>query len=132
MIKPVLALFAAVSMAATSYHVSTSVGLRFSGEHEVVIDLPGKPRHPPVGDNLFTPDGSRLLVTGISGFGGGEHQVHTKVSGTHRYALAMFPARIIHSFEMDLPAVEWTVMRATGAAARPFPRDQGRQWHLLD
>lgn len=119
-------------MAATSYHVSTSVGLRFNGEHEVVIDLPEKPRRPPVGEQLFTPDGSRLLVTGVSGLGSRDYQVRTNVSGTHRYSLAMFPTRMVHSFEMNLPAVEWTVLQATGAEAGPFPRDPGQQWHELN
>ena len=116
----------------TSFFVSTQVGLRSEGWHEVTLDLARNPGYAAVGRTYSSPDGSKVMVTGISGTERGKPQVSANVYGTHRYALALFPLRWEHSFEMDRPALDWTLRQATNQPPAALDHAVGRQWHVLN
>jgi hypothetical protein len=95
------------------------------------VEVPRNPGYSAVGQSYFTPDGSKVLVTAVTRGQGGKHQLHAKVEGTHRYALAMFPTRWEHSFSMDRPSLEWTLRQAGGQGTVPLDHAPGRSWHVL-
>lgn len=130
--KPVLFALGAGALVTTSYYVSTEVGLRSEGWHEVSVEMPRSPGYAAVGQSYSTPDGSKLLVTAVTRHEG-KYTLHAKVQVTHRYALAMFPTRWEHTYSMDMPSVEWTLRhQAGGLPPVPMSKAAGRQWHVLN
>ncbi|MCW1924491.1 hypothetical protein OKA05_18135 [Luteolibacter arcticus] len=131
LIKPALVALGAGTLFATSYYLSTQVGLQSEGWHEVTVEMPRNPGYAAVGQSYFTPDGSKVLVTAATRQDG-KHQLHAKVQGTHRYAVALFPVRLEHSFAMDTPSLEWTLRQASGQTPAQWIAPAGRQWHVLN
>ncbi|MCW1885585.1 hypothetical protein OKA04_12670 [Luteolibacter flavescens] len=129
--KPTLATLGVSALIVTCTYVSTEVGLRSEGWHEVTVEMPRNPGYGTVGQSLFTPDGSKVLVTAVTKENG-KHLVHAKVEGTHRYALALFPTRWEHSFAMDTPSLEWTVRQASGQSSTLPSQSGGQRWHVLN
>lgn len=132
--KPFLVLFGAASIVTGSYFGSTQLGLRSEGALDVQVELPRKPRCEPVGQNLYTQDGTKLLVTSVTRDRtsmGTKHVIHASVRGTHRYALQLFPTRMIHTFSMDRQAIERTLREAAGEARGEFVATD-RQWHVVN
>jgi hypothetical protein len=131
--KPVLAFFGALAVTVGSYFGSTQLGLRTEGSLDVQIDASKSPSYAAVGQNLYTADGTTLLLTSITrdrATTGGKHVIHAKVKGTHRYALQLFPTRMVHSFSMDRQAVERTLREAAGEPQGQFVATD-RQWHVV-
>ncbi len=131
MLKPILAVVGAAALVGSSIYVSTQVGLRSEGWHEVVVELPRNPDYAAVGQTYPTPDGSKVLVTAVRREHG-KHLVHARIHGSHRYVLAFFPVRWEHSFAMDRASLEWTLRQACGLSPAPLGRPCGRQWHVLN
>jgi hypothetical protein len=128
--KQVLAITAAVTLVPAGYFCSTEVGLRVRGTHAVVVDVPQTVDYNAVSRYFYAPDGTRLLVTAVNRQPGGP-RIHAEVEGTHRYTLALFPTRWIHTFSMDRPAVEHALRQAAGANPASVPTPAGRRWHPL-
>jgi len=129
--KPALVALGAGTLIASSFYISTEVGLRSQGWHDVTVEMPRNPGYAAVGQSYFTPDGSKVLVTAVTRHDG-KYVLHAKVQGTHRYALAMFPPRCEHCFAMDTPSLEWTLRQASGQSPAPLNQAVGRQWHVLN
>jgi hypothetical protein len=131
--KPVLAFFGALTVIVGSYFGSTQLGLRSEGTLDVQVDASRIPSYSAVGQDLYTADGTRLLLTSITrpnGTKGGKHVIHAKVKGTHRYALQLFPTRMVHTFSMDRGAIERTLREAVGETPEAFVAAD-RRWHVV-
>ena len=131
--KPVLASLGAIALFGASYLGSTQLGLRTQGSYDLEIETGSNPKYDSVGRCLYTQDGTNVLVTAISRKGGlgNRHIIHGSVKGTHRYALQLFPTRMVHTFSMDRGAVEKTLLKeAAGEAPGPFIASN-REWHLV-
>lgn len=113
-------------------YVSTQIGLRTEGWHQVVVELSRDPGYEAVGQTFSTPDGGKILVTSVTRARQGKHEVQAQIHGTHRYALAFFPTRLEHSFAMDRPALEWTLRQAGGMPTAPMEQAVERRWHVLN
>jgi hypothetical protein len=133
MMKPLLVLSAVPLLAAGSYYCSTEIGLRTTGWTDVVVDTTKVPSYAPVGQNVYSADGTKLLVTSISrvsGENGMKHEIHASVQGTHRYALQLFPTRMVHTFSMDRKAVDRAVLEAAGVPSGQYEASH-QEWHVL-
>jgi hypothetical protein len=131
--KPVLAIFGTLIVIVGSYFGSTELGLRSEGTLDVQVEALKTPSYAAVGQDLYTADGTKLLLTSITrpnGTRGGKHVIHAKVKGTHRYALQLFPTRMVHTFSMDRSAIERTLREAAGEAPGAFVASD-RQWHVV-
>lgn len=131
--KPALAFFGALTVIVGSYFGSTQLGLRSEGTLDVQVEASKQPSYAAVGQNLYTQDGTKLLLTSITrpdGTKGSKHVIHAKVKGTHRYALQLFPTRMVHTFSMDQGSIERTLKEATGEEPGTFIASN-RQWHLV-
>ena len=134
MIKASLSVLGLALLTGTSYHVCTEIGFQTKGSHEVVVEVLGRPSYESVGQCLYAPDGNKLLVNAISRGNdsqGAKHEVRATVYGTHRYSLALFPARCVHAFSMDRPAVERTIKEAIAMKPEGLPPAPHRRWHLI-
>ena len=131
--KRLLALLAIHTLLGSSYYCSTQIGLRTDGSLEVLIESPQPPAYEAVGRSLYSQDGAKLLVTSITHERGAEgirHIIRASVRGTHRYALQLFPTRMVHSFSMDRKAVERTLLEAAGIPQGEFVATN-RQWEII-
>jgi hypothetical protein len=126
MIKPILAAIGLTGLFAGSYLGSTRLGLRTEGWQQVKFEVPGKPSFDAVGQNLYTTDGTRLIITEIRRAGNG-HIVAANVRVTRRLALAPFPTRMVRSYAIDRKAVERTLREATGFTPGKF-EPSGKEW----
>ncbi|QJE95861.1 hypothetical protein [Luteolibacter luteus] len=131
--KPVFAIFGALTVTVGSYFGSTQLGLRAEGSLDVQVEASRSPSYAAVGHDLYTADGTKLLLSSITrpnGTKGSKHMIHGTVKGTHRYALQLFPTRMVHTFSMDQEAVERALLEATGEPQGPFVASN-RQWHVV-
>lgn len=131
--KSLLVFSAVPLLAAGSYYCSTEIGLRTNGWTDVVVSTAKVPSYAPVGQNVFSADGTKLLVTSISrvaGQDGMKHEIHASVQGTHRYALQLFPTRMVHTFSMDRKAVDRAVLESAGITGGQFEASR-KEWHIL-
>ena len=127
MIKPIFAAIGLTGLFTGSYFGSTKLGLRTEGWQRVAFEVAEKPCYDAVGQNLFTPDGTRLIVTEIRRRQGGGHLVAADVRVTHRLALDLFPTRMVRSYAIDRKAVERVVREATGQVPGRF-EPSGKEW----
>jgi hypothetical protein len=131
MLKRTLAVVGAAALVGSCIYISTQVGLRSEGWHELVVELPRNPNdYATVGQTFSTPDGCKVLVTAVRREGG-RHLIAARIQGTHRYALTLSPVGWEHSFAMDQGALEWTLQQACGLSPAPLGRACERQWHVL-
>ncbi|WP_193214299.1 hypothetical protein [Luteolibacter marinus] len=130
MTKPILAIVAFSLLVSAGFYVATAVGVQVEGRHEITVDVPREPIHSPVGQEIYTPSGARLLVTGISRKGS-RRQLTATIYGTHRYSVALFPTRLAHTFSMNRPSVEWTVLQASNLPIDGYPRGSKASWHEI-
>ncbi|WP_035612257.1 hypothetical protein [Haloferula sp. BvORR071] len=110
---------------------STQLGLRTEGWREVTVEVAKPPSYEQVGQNLFTPDGTRIILNSITpgdGNYGGKHFICANVRVTNRLTLNPFPLHMVSSYAMDQVAVERTVREAVGADPGKFQPSQ-REWH---
>jgi len=131
--KPALAFLGALVVFGGSYLGSTQLGLRTEGFLDVQVEASKLPSYAAVGQDLYTPDGTKLLVTSITRERSAKsvkHVIHASVKGTHRYALQLFPTRMVHTFSMDRQAIERTLLEAAGMPQGEFVATT-RQWHLV-
>ena len=131
MIKPIFSALGLVGLFTGSYFGSTELGLRSEGWHEVSFEVPGRPSFDAVGQNLYTPDGTKLIVTAISHGKGGGHVVEANVRVTNRLALCLFPTRMEQSYALDRKAVERVVLQATGYAPGRFEPSE-KEWVVVN
>ena len=131
MIKPFFAAVGLIGLFTGSYFGSTKLGLRSEGWQQVTLDLPGKPSYEAVGQNRYTTDGTRLIVTEIRRGHGGGYVVKADVRVTKRLALALFPTRMVGSYAIDRKAVERTIREAAGCAPGKF-EPSGKEWVAAD
>lgn len=131
--KPALATLAILALTGFSYYGSTQLGLRTEGSLDIQVEAPKLPRYDSVGRNLYSHDGTKLLMTAIErrkGPNGTKHVIHASVKGTHRYALQLFPARMVHTFSIDRKAAERTILEAAGVPQGRFI-PTSRRWELV-
>ncbi|WP_367871482.1 hypothetical protein [Luteolibacter sp. Populi] len=123
MIKTILMGLGAAGLVSGSYFGSTQLGLRTETWREVVVEVSETPSFDSLGQNLFTPDGTRLILTSIRPAGevyGGKHRIRANVKVTERLALDVFRSRMVRTYSMDRVAVERTVREAAGLATGKF------------
>jgi len=130
MIKPTLAATGLISLFAGSFYGSTELGLRSTGWREIEVKVASRPSYSEVGKNLFTNDGTKLLVTSIKRGKGAQHMIRAKVQVTERKALSLFPLRWSRSFSMDQAAAERTVLEAAGISPGAFVPSTPK-WHAV-
>ena len=131
--KQALVILGSLAIFGGSYYCSTQIGLRTNGSLDVQFEAPKPPVYTAVGQNLYSQDGTKLMVTSISresGMKGSKHVIRASVKGTHRYALQLFPTRMVHTFLMDKKAVERTVLEAVGTPPGDFIASS-REWHQI-
>lgn len=133
-IKATLAFIGVLSLFGGSYYCSTQIGFRTEGALDLKFKASRSPIYDAVGRNLYSHDGTKLMVTAITRERGtkgtGTHVIHASVKGTHRYALQLFPTRMVHSFSMNRQAVERTVLEAAGMPQTEFVSTE-REWHVI-
>ena len=127
MIKPIFAVIGLTGLITGSYFGSTKLGLRTEGWQQVTFQVSGKPNFDAVGRNLYTTDGTRLIVTEISLGKGSGHRVTADVRVTNRLALSLFPTRMVRSYAIDRKAVERAVREATGYHPGKFEPSE-KEW----
>ncbi len=119
---------AAAGLVTGSYFGSTALGLRTEGWREVTVEVGQMPSYERVGQNVFTPDGTRVILTSIAPMGrGGSYRVTAQVQVTERLALEVFEGRMARSYAMDRTAVERTVKEAVGVDAGKFQASR-KEW----
>lgn len=131
MIKATLMSLAGAGIVNGSYYGSTQLGLRTEAWRELTVELSQPPKYDRVGQNLFAPDGTRMVLSSIQPAGpnyGGKYLVTAKVEVTERLALELFERRMARSYAMDQVAVERTIREAVGVDAGKFRASQ-REWH---
>jgi hypothetical protein len=131
MIKVTLMSLAGAGIAIGSYFGSTELGLRTEAWREVTVEVAQPPKYDRVGQNLFTPDGTRMLVSSIQPAGenyGGKYLITAQVRVTERLTLQPQRGRMARSYAMDRGAVERTLREAAGVDPGKFQPSQ-REWH---
>ena len=122
-----------VKLCGNCHGSETVASVRHSPEgwREVSFEVPGRPSFAAVGQNLYTPDGTKLIVTAINPGKGGGHVVEANVRVTHRLALCLFPTRMEQSYALDRTAVERVVLQATGYAPSRFEPSE-KEWVVVN
>jgi hypothetical protein len=131
MIKPLLMGLGTAGLISGSYLGSTQLGLRTEGWREVTVEVSKLPSYDRVGQNLYTPGGTRVIlssITPLEGNYGGRYSIRANVRVTNRLALNPFPIRMVRSYAMDQIAVERSIREAVGADPGKFQPSQ-REWH---
>lgn len=131
MIKATLMSLAGAGIVTGSYFGSTQLGLRTEAWREVTVEVAQPPKYDRVGQNLFAPDGTRLMMSSIrpiNGNYGGKYLITAQVRVTERLALQPHQGRMARSYAMDRGAVERTLREAAGVDPGKFQPSQ-REWH---
>jgi hypothetical protein len=131
MIKPFFAAVGLIGLVTGSYLGSTRLGLRTEGWQQVALEVPGKPSFAAVGQNCYTVDGTRLIMTEIRRGKGGGYVVTADVRVTQRLALSLFPTRMVRSYSLDRKAVERAVREAAGCDPGKFEPSE-KEWVPAD
>jgi hypothetical protein len=127
MIKPFFAAVGLIGLFTGSYFGSTKLGLRTEGWQQVTLEVPGKPSFAAVGQNCYTTDGTRLIVTEIRRGKDGGYVVKADVTVTHRLALSLFPTRMVRSYSINRKAVTRAVHEAAGYDPGKFEPSE-KEW----
>lgn len=133
MIKATLMSLAGAGIVTGSYFGSTQLGLRTEAWREVTVEVAQPPKYDRVGQNLFAPDGTRLMMSSIrpiNGNYGGKYLITAQVRVTERLALQPRQGRMARSYAMDRGAVERTLREAAGVDPGKFQPSE-KEWHAV-
>jgi hypothetical protein len=131
MIKATLMSLAGAGIVIGSYYGSTKLGLRTEAWQEVTVEIAQVPKYDQVGQNLFAPDGTKMILNSIRPAGGnygGKYLITAQVRVTERLALEPFQGRMARSYAMDRTAVDRTLREAVGVDPGKFQPSE-REWH---
>lgn len=131
MIKIIYVTIGLAVVSISAGYVAFCSGLQLSGKHELLLNVAQSPSRSTIGVTQYTPEGDKILITAVSEQGP-QNQITATVSGTHRYTVALFPTRLVHSFSMNLPVIEWSIRQAESIPTVGYPVDSDHTWHTID